>query len=651
MPLLNLENVVINNRYDVRCRMARGSFAEIYEAVDVEQGCTVIIKALNTRLRGGPEAEIEEKLVSNFKQEAALLETLRHANIVQSFGQGAAKDRDGNDFLFLTLEHLSGGNLHDYCRQWPLTLAETMRYFQPLCEALSVIHARGVVHRDIKPGNLVFDANRDRLKITDFGVARMLNSGNARESTRVGTDLYSPPEHHPNLDGRQEMLTPAADIYSLAKAIYTAMTGRLPNEFRRKPIDRLPPELAMEPWGERLLAVLRRATAHKVGERYASADGFWRDFASIAEADKSAASPEPDDATHPQIKLPFVIATLIGALGLTLVLQAAFAGLLPEPAGSLIAVLAGAGISVSAAILLMRRRSATIAAAQPVHSSLQSFTFDALIVDATGRIRQSRKGSARQFVEPLGEEIALEMVEVPDGKFRMGSPNSEAGHTEHEEPQHSVRVASFFLGKFPVTQAQWRVVAGWPKVNLELNLDPSSFTGDDLPVENISWRDAIEFCERLSRRTGRRYRLPSEAEWEYACRAGSQTPFHFGETIVPGLANYDYSIPYGRGPSGAGREQTSPAGGFGVANDFGLFDMHGNVWEWLADVWHHDYRGAPADGSAWLTDGDQGLQVVRGGAWFNAARLCRSAYRYWAPADTRGHNCGFRVAMTMEAGS
>ncbi len=706
MPPLNLENLIIDDRYEVCERLAQGSYAEIYEALDLEQGRRVIIKALNTRLRGAPDAELEKKLIANFEQEASLMESLRHANIAQSFGQGEARDRAGADFLYLALEHLAGGDLNDYCRKWPLSMAETIRYFQPVCEALSVIHSRGVIHRDIKPGNLLFDANRDRLKITDFGVARVLGRGDTREITRVGTDIYSAPEHHPNLDGAQEPLTPAADVYSLAKTIYAAMIGRPPNEFRRRPIDRLPPELEMEPWGARLLAVLRRATADRVGERYPSANDFWRDFTAINEsganheADESDAPPERDETTisrinkgrsanvsqnpddsprdsvrrieidlsrqrdqlaqeaaarHepgqgslPPIKLWLVIVALLGAVGLTLVLQSVLAELMPEPLGSLIAVLAGVGLSASAAIWLARRKSPPIVAERPAHPSLSYFTFDVVTVDSKGKIRQTRKGSARRLVEPIGGQIALEMVEIPGGEFQMGSPKVEAGHKEHEEPQRNVKVAPFFLGSYPITQSQWRIVAQWPKVDLDLNPEPSSFTGDNLPVEGLSWREAVEFCQRLSRRTGRRYRLPSEAEWEYACRAGSQTPFHCGDTIAPGLANYDHSLPYGEGPSGAARKQTSPVGAFGVANDFGLFDMHGNVWEWLDDAWHHDYNGAPADGDAWRHNGDENLRVVRGGAWFNAARICRSAYRYFEPVDMRGDNCGFRVAMTMD---
>ena len=153
------------------------------------------------------------------------------------------------------------------------------------------------------------------------------------------------------------------------------------------------------------------------------------------------------------------------------------------------------------------------------------------------------------------------------------------------------------MGKYPVTQAQWRFVAAQlPQVNRELEIDPSRFKGDNLPVETISWLDAEEFCQRLSHHTGRLYRLPSEAEWEYACRAGTTTPFHFGETISPEFANYNGEYTYGNGEKGVYRKQTTPVGSFQVANPFGLYDIHGNVWEWCADDWHKNYQGAPSDG-------------------------------------------------------
>jgi formylglycine-generating enzyme required for sulfatase activity len=208
--------------------------------------------------------------------------------------------------------------------------------------------------------------------------------------------------------------------------------------------------------------------------------------------------------------------------------------------------------------------------------------------------QQKQIHSIYTFNETLGDGIDLEMVLIPGGKFQMGAPKSELGSQSDERPQHLVTIPTFFMGSTPVTQAQWRQVAQSPKVKDNLNPDPSSFKGDDRPVENVSWEDAIAFCDRLSGRTGRQYQLPSEAAWEYACRAGTQTPFHCGETIGTDLANYqgidDESMgrsgSYGRGEKGFYRKETTPVKTF-VSNAFGLYDMHGNVYEWCRDDYYN----------------------------------------------------------------
>jgi formylglycine-generating enzyme required for sulfatase activity len=211
--------------------------------------------------------------------------------------------------------------------------------------------------------------------------------------------------------------------------------------------------------------------------------------------------------------------------------------------------------------------------------------------------------------------VTLEMVAIPGGTFLMGSPESEPERSDRESPQHTVTIQPFFMGKFPVTQAQWQAVASLPKVNIDLKPDPSNFKGANRPVEQVSWNDAVEFCARLSKATGREYRLPSEAEWEYACRAGTTTPFHFGETITTDLANYDGNYTYGSGSKGQYRKQTTDVGSF-PANAFGLHDMHGNVWEWCQDTWHENYNGAPTDGSAWVDENaNQNIRILRGGSW------------------------------------
>ena len=244
------------------------------------------------------------------------------------------------------------------------------------------------------------------------------------------------------------------------------------------------------------------------------------------------------------------------------------------------------------------------------------------------------------------------MIQIPAGEFVMGSPGDESERLETEGPRHRVRLAGFWLGQTPITQAQWRVVARlvpplgqhWER---ELTPNPSYFgdlpDSDQRPVEQVSWHDAMEFCGRLSQRLGRTFSLPSEAQWEYACRAGTTTPFAFGETISPELANYDGTVAFANGPTGLKRGKTTPVGSF-PANAWGLHDMHGNVWEWCLDHWHDSYTGAPADGSAWLSNaGGDSDRLLRGGSWNHYPRLCRSASRFRFHPDVRNYYCGFRV--------
>ncbi|NES00052.1 MAG: SUMF1/EgtB/PvdO family nonheme iron enzyme, partial [Symploca sp. SIO1B1] len=280
-------------------------------------------------------------------------------------------------------------------------------------------------------------------------------------------------------------------------------------------------------------------------------------------------------------------------------------------------------------------------------STLPVFDFDVVIVDAKGQKIDHSKGQAIYFTEDLGKGISLEMVVIPAGSFQMGSPETEEGHSDDESPQHEVTLASFCLGKYPVTQAQWQAVAALPQINRELDPNPSRFKGKDLPVEQVSWYDAMEFCARLSQKTGREYRLPSEAEWEYACRANTTTPFHFGETITPELVSYDGNYTYASSPKGKYRERTTPVGSFKLANSFGLYDMHGNVWEWCSDYWHSNYQGAPTDGEVWLFNNEyHSRRVLRGGSWVNGPRVCRGANRSYNEPVVRGNNIGFRVVCS-----
>jgi formylglycine-generating enzyme required for sulfatase activity len=272
------------------------------------------------------------------------------------------------------------------------------------------------------------------------------------------------------------------------------------------------------------------------------------------------------------------------------------------------------------------------------------FSFETVTVNDRGKVIDRQNLTAKFFKEPIA--AGLEMVAIPSGRFVMGSPTTEHERYDDEGPQHEVMVSPFFMGKYPITQAQWRSIANTPAVEQELDPDPSDFKGDDLPVESVLWEQVQEFCVRLSRETGRSYRLPTEAEWEYACRAGNTTPFHFGETITGKLANYNSDVIYLKEDKVKQRGQTSPVGIF-PPNSFGLYDMHGNVWEWCQDTWHDNYNEAPNDGSTWTSNEDNSICVLRGGSWYRYPRVCRSAVRFYNDPDYRINNVGFRVVCEM----
>ena len=263
------------------------------------------------------------------------------------------------------------------------------------------------------------------------------------------------------------------------------------------------------------------------------------------------------------------------------------------------------------------------------------------------------KSKARFYTEPLSKSVSLEMVSIPSGSFVMGASKEEENSWDSERPQHLVNVPAFFMGKYPITQAQYEAVMGENPSYFKDKPDSAS-----RPVETVSWEDAQAFCKKLSELTDREYHLPSEAQWEYACRAEQITPragesvfnhppFHFGETISTELANYDGNYIYGTGKKGEYRKDTTPVGYFGVANEFGLYDMHGNVWEWCEDDWHDNYEAAPTDGSAWIDakskESDKTKHPLRGGSWISNPRGCRSAIRDNYFLVNRYDTFGFRV--------
>ncbi|MCA2890856.1 MAG: SUMF1/EgtB/PvdO family nonheme iron enzyme [Microcystis sp. M045S1] len=237
--------------------------------------------------------------------------------------------------------------------------------------------------------------------------------------------------------------------------------------------------------------------------------------------------------------------------------------------------------------------------------------------------------SPTPFTEKISNRVTLEMVSLPAGEFLMGSPDSDPNAESYEKPPHQVKVNSFAIGKYPVTQAQYQAVMGTNPSHFKNN----SWFKNNLqnPVERVSWNDAQAFCQKLSQLTGKTYRLPTEAEWEYACRAGTTTRFYFGDDANQ-LGDYAWY-------KGNSQNTTHPVGQK-RPNAWGLYDMSGNVWEWCEDDWHSSYIGAPTDGSAWIkNNNDNDYRILRGGSWYFNPAYCRSAYR--VSSLRRGYDSGY----------
>jgi formylglycine-generating enzyme required for sulfatase activity len=322
------------------------------------------------------------------------------------------------------------------------------------------------------------------------------------------------------------------------------------------------------------------------------------------------------------------------------------------------------GAGVFSAVMWERLKSNPVAiqTAKPTLVTAKSniFNFEIVKVDKSGTVVKREKSQIESLIYNLTDKISLELVNIPAGKFMMGMPADDrkialesllkdGNKREDAErwldrstPIHEVKIPSFLMGKYAVTNAQWQAVM----VTKPSEKSDVKFQGENQPVINVSWDNCKEFCKKLSERIKKNVRLPSEAEWEYACRAGTTAAFHFGETITFELVNYDGKYPYVDAPKGEYRQKTVDVNFDRFSpNAWGLYQMHGNVWEWCEDVWHENYNGAPTEGSAWLIGGEQTRRALRGGSWVSSAINCRSALRVGDDADVSYNDFGFRVVV------
>ena len=495
-----------------------------------------------------------------------------------------------------------------------------------IAQGLQIAHQEGIYHLDLKPANLLLKRTKTGMavKIIDFGLSQVANSLRdeiAGQKTRsglttfgqaiFGTLDYAPPEQQGYVEhfGKPSV---KSDIFAFGKTLYRLLTGEMPLEVEPETLEHA------RGWYE----LLNSCTRANPAKRPQSVEVLINRLKAIeAKSDtktKEAAARAERQAEAEQLEKRR---------------QREKASLAKRQAEA--ERLEKRRQQEQAEQAKRQAEAERLKKAQPAKYG-KLFQFEVVTVNSKGEITHREQNQARCQTEDLGNGVTLEMVYVPGGTFMMGSPETEKQREFWqkgvESPQHKVTVPTFFMGKYPVTQAQWQAVMG---------NNPFYFKGENRPVEKVSWHDAVKFCQQLSEKTGQEYRLPSEAEWEYACRAGTITPFYFGETITPDLVNYDGNYPYASAPKGVYRKQTTDVGSF-PPNAFGLYDMHGNVWEWCADAWHDNYKGAPNDGSIWgkgllakwFSNDDADRLCLRGGSWVDGARGVRSAYRgRWGPTD------------------
>ena len=595
----------LRDRYKIVKQLGSGGFGETYLAEDWGIPINPKPKCVVKRLKTQDLNDEQFKWVKNsFEKEAATLYKL--GKLHPQIPHLSEYFQENNQF-YLVQDFIDGIDLSEVIIPGiKIPEADVIQLLTETLEVLAIVHQQNIIHRDLKPQNIMCRQADSKIVLIDFGAVKEVmftNTGQTSLTIRVGTAGYMPLEQ---FNGKPKL---ASDIYSMGIVCIQALTGTPPclldNDEDGEVI-----------WQDKanissgFKQVLTKMVNRRASQRYANATEALQAIQSLNQvSNKSivqtiASSVRSNTNFNPNTNIT------------------------PTTNSSIIESIIPSNIPSS----IPKTTSSSL--------PLQKFQFQAIAVDQKGRTIKRKTKEAKYFIEDLGNGIALEMVQIPEGTFTMGSPVTEIRRKSSENIQHQVSVPGFFIGKYLIIQSQYQEIMG---------NNPAGFNGNNRPVERVSWNDAVEFCRKLSEKSGRNYRLPSEAEWEYACRAGTTTPFSFGETINTDLVNYDGSnTSYALEGTGTCRSKTTEVGIFSP-NAFGLHDMHGNLWEWCEDTWHNNYNDAPNDGSAWL-GGDDNYRVLRGGSFINLSDYCRSAQRHYC---VRGGgpgiymDVGFRVVCTL----
>ncbi|MGK7918594.1 MAG: SUMF1/EgtB/PvdO family nonheme iron enzyme [Trichodesmium sp.] len=601
---------ILKQRYKILQSLGSGGFGDTYlaEDLDLPGNPKCVVKHLKPKSSDPGVLSIAQRL---FEREAETLYKLGQDS--DQIPKLFAHFREGKEF-YLVQEYIEG---HDISQEVTpgkkLSESDSIALLKGILSALAVAHQNNIIHRDIKPQNLMRRKSDNKIVLIDFGAVKEISvlatnqQGVTTLTVAVGTPGYMPSEQS---NGRPRL---SSDIYAVGMIGIKALTGKNPENL---PKDSKTGNIIWQNQAQvsdRLANILDRMVHEYFSRRYENSTKVLKVLNLLAKTKVKVKPPKPPKPRKPPKPPPHSRRKIL-----------------------ILGGLAGTGFAAAMFSKDSWERF-LLPKAYSLNSTNSTQKFETVTVNSKGEIINRSPGQAEVMTENLGNGVSLEMVKIPGGRFLMGSPETEAGRTDSESPQHYVDVPEFFMGKYQVTQAQWEAVMGNNR---------SYFKGANRPVEIPSWNDATEFCQKLSQITGRKYSLPSESQWEYACRARTTTAFYFGETITPELVNYNGNYPYADAPKGIYREETTDVGIF-PPNSFGLYDMHGNVWEWCLDVWHDNYHGAPTDGSAWETGSNSNRRLLRGGCWeFNSGN-CRSSGRGNYYADNLIIVTGFRIVSSV----
>ena len=637
------QNKSINNQYHLETLLGVGGYGAAFLAKEMVRNKIIRKLAIKLILPEEDEKKLEKQL-----EELDNAVNLSHPHLLHCYAPGECTI-DEEEFLYLVME-LAEESLDKRLKQGIISATETREIIKGLASALVYLHEeRKQVHRDLKPANVLKVG--ENWKLSDFGLVCSLGMKTAIHSSNLkGTIRYVPPEAYD-----RGLISPAWDIWSLGVMITEMLTGNLPfagkteTELMKAVLDyqisidwdKLPipfPEIIN---GCLIKEYKLRWTAQQVLDKLQIFPELVIEN-SPQILDKLSGKPENKTIKKEDIfsKNPPIIVNKLQPLETEEKTQTIEYPLQKE--SPILKKLPVKNEKPNFPLEKITEESQSCTDTLQLTPKYATFEFETVTVNDKGEIINRQSHQAKYFRENIDNNIFLDMVFISGGTFMMGSPDGEGFDTE--KPQHQVTVKPFWMGKFAVTQVQWRAVAALPKVKIDLNPNPSDFKGANRPVENVSWHKAVEFCARLSQKTGKNYRLPSEAEWEYACRAGTTTPFYFGKTITTDLVNFNGDFNYASARKGIYRKKTTDVGSF-PPNAFGLYDMHGNVWEWCADNWHNNYNNAPTDESIWQED-DNKYRIVHGGSWYSKPEICRAANRIKYDSEGRVGCCGFRIVFS-----